>query len=290
MICLSSTRAHLHLNTGVELYYEYYQHEDPDAPTLVFVHGGGGWGDHWQLQLPHFAPLTSVLVCDLRGHGRSSIPCGRYAIETFVDDLQDLLTQLRIERPILVGHSLGGTIALRYAFDFPDQVVGITIIDAGCGAGPITRAAYRDLVVARVHDYAAAQASGQRYHTSPHSGRAEFVQAVLAATPAPPAAVIHATHYGILTHNNAAAAAFLTCPLLVLGACDMDYWPTIESWLHYAPHAQLIGIAHSAHYLMLEQPTRVNAALEQFWQAVGTGQVIEEPRVTPAGVLPAALV
>lgn len=253
------------ISPGIDLYYE--QHGQGD-PALVFVHGGGGWAEHWQLQLPYFATLTTVIAYDLRGHGRSSVPVGPYSIETFAEELHRLLRQLHIERPILVGHSLGGTIALRYAFDFPDQVTGIAIIDSGCSSAPVSRHDYRELVLARAQDYAKAQASLQRYNSSPDSGRATFVQRILAETPAPPPAVINATHFGILTHNNAAAASFVTCPVLVLGATDMEYWSSIQSWIDYVPHAQLIGIARSGHYLMLEQPKLVNAALEEFWQSV----------------------
>lgn len=271
------------MTSRVNLYHEC---RGQGAPALVFLHGGGGWGEHWQLQAPYFANQTTVLTCDLRGHGRSPAPLGRYAIETFVDDLHGLLAQLPIERSILVGHSLGGSIALRYAFDFPEQVAAIVVIDSGCRPAAASREEYRDLVVARVRDYTAAHARGQRYRSSPMSGRAAFVEEVLAATPAPPPAVIHATHYGLLTHNNAAAAAFLTCPMLVIGAADMDYWPSIQSWQEYVPHVRLIGIPQSGHYLMLEQPEAVNGALAQFWQDVQSGTAASgELRETPPGVL-----
>lgn len=279
---MSVSGHHIHLATGVDL---YYTDAGQGKPTLVFLHGGGGWSEHWQWQLPYCAAFTRVLTCDLRGHGRSATPRGRYTVETFVADLHALLTQLQIDHPILVGHSLGGSVALRYAFDFPDQVAGLAILDSGCGAALAPREGYRALVVARVHDFAAARATLYPYDSSPHSGRADFVHAVLAATPAPPVGVIHATHYGIITHNNAAAAAFITCPVLVLGAADMAYWPSIQSWRDYVPHARLMGIAHSGHYLMLEQPEQVNAALAQFWQDVQTGTIeTGEPRLTPPGL------
>ena len=279
---MSAAGQHVHLCTGIDLYYAV---AGQGEPTLVFLHGGGGWSDHWQLQWPACAAFTRVLACDLRGHGRSAAPRGRYTIETFVDDLNALLAHLAIQRPILVGHSLGGTIALRYAFDFPEEVAGLVVVDAGCRTEVATRDGYRALVVARVHDFAAASATLRPYNSSPHSGHADFVQAVLAATPAPAEGVIHATHYGIITHNNAAAAAFLACPVLVLGAAEMDYWPSIASWQAYVPHARVIGIPASGHYLMLEQPAQVNDALAQFWRDVRSGQCsTSEPHITPPGV------
>ena len=104
---MSVAGQHIHLSTGIDLYYEI---AGQGAPAFVFLHGGGGWSVHWQLQWPVCAAFTQVLACDLRGHGRSAAPRGRYAIETFVDDLHALLMHLAIQRPIIVGHSLGGTI------------------------------------------------------------------------------------------------------------------------------------------------------------------------------------
>ena len=77
----------LPISPGINLYCE--QHGQ-GTPALVFVHGGGGWADHWQLQLSHFATITTVIAYDLRGHGRSSVPAGRYSIETFAEELHIL--------------------------------------------------------------------------------------------------------------------------------------------------------------------------------------------------------
>ncbi|MBI4553761.1 MAG: alpha/beta hydrolase [Candidatus Latescibacteria bacterium] len=271
----------LRLATGIDVYYE----RDGDGePALVFLHGGGGHCWHWQLQMPYFARLTTVLVYDLRGHGRSDAPGGRYSIETFVDDLASLLDALRIERPILVGHSLGGMIALRYAFDFPDRVSGIVVVDSGCEVLPQNREEWRQLVVARAQDYQAAQAMMSRYCSSPASGRAAFVAEALAATPETPRQVIDATHYGLLTFCNAAAASFLTCPVLVIGAAEMDYWPSVRAWMEYVPHARLVAVFRCGHYLMLEQPSDFNTALEQFLGDVRAGVAPSgEPRETPPG-------
>lgn len=93
------------LSTGIETYVERAGAGDP---ALVFLHGGGGWAEHWRLQFDRFAELTTVLMPDLRGHGRSDAPPGRYALETFADDVAALLEDQDIERPLLVGHSLGG--------------------------------------------------------------------------------------------------------------------------------------------------------------------------------------
>lgn len=271
----------LRLSTGIETYVERAGAGDP---TLVFLHGGGGWAEHWRLQFDHFAEETTVAMHDLRGHGRSEAPSGRYSLETFADDVAVLLEVQRCDRPVLVGHSLGGAIALRYAFDYPDQVSGVVIIDSGCRTADPGRDGWRGLVVDRVRDWDSVTAQYSRYTSSPDSGRAGQVAAALAATPETPRAVIHATHYGLITHCHSAAASFLTCPVLVIGASDMDYWPSIQSWTDYVPHARLVGIPRCGHYVMIEQPDRFNEALAQFLADIKAGTApAGEPHETPPG-------
>ena len=278
---MTDSRSRLGLSTGIETYVEQAGTGDP---ALVFLHGGGGWAEHWRLQFDRFAEITTTLMPDLRGHGRSEAPPGRYSLETFADDVSALLDARRIDRPVLVGHSLGGAIALRYAFDYPDGISGIVIVDSGCRTDDTGRDGWRRLVVDRVRDWDSVTAQYSRYNSSPDSGRAAQVAAILAATPETPRAVIHATHYGLITHCISAAASFLTSPALVIGASDSDYWPSIQSWTDYVPHARLAGIPRCGHYVMIEQPDQFNEVLAQFLSEVKAGTApAGEPHETPPG-------
>ena len=107
--------------------------------------------------------------------------------------------------------------------------------------------------------------------TAPRSGSAGYVRNVLAETPAPSARVIAATHYGLITHTDSAAAAFLCCPVLVIGACEKDYWPTVQTWEQFVPHAEVVPVHSTGHYIMLEQPGQFNALTEGFLMRVRRG-------------------
>ncbi len=87
-------------------------------PPLVLLHGIGASGEDWEYQIPVFAPLCRVIVPDLRGYGRSP-KGGAYTVEAFAADVWALLVRLDIERFNLVGHSMGGAVALRMAVDRP---------------------------------------------------------------------------------------------------------------------------------------------------------------------------
>ena len=96
---------------------------------LVLVHG---WGrDHTTLlrQQAHFAATHRIINVDLRGHGESAAPEQVYSVEQFADDLAWICRELKIERAMVVGHSMGGAIALETALRHPDLVGAVGLID-----------------------------------------------------------------------------------------------------------------------------------------------------------------
>ena len=107
--------------------------------TIVCLHGMRDHGDSLRA-LASSLPHSRVLLPDLRGHGRSDWACS-YSLVEFVADLRFVSEQLSLEQFDLVGHSLGGHIATRYAAYFSDQVRRLVVID---GFGPPRPAASDD--------------------------------------------------------------------------------------------------------------------------------------------------
>jgi proline iminopeptidase len=99
-------------------------------PTVLAVHGGPGGYDHSYLAA-HFAPLTAhaqVVYLDLRGHGRSArTPVPDWTFEACADDLAAFCDTVGIADPVVLGHSLGGCIALLYAARHPDHPAGLVL-------------------------------------------------------------------------------------------------------------------------------------------------------------------
>jgi pimeloyl-ACP methyl ester carboxylesterase len=98
-------------------------------PPLVFVHGAACNRRFWSQQVPRFCSAHRVVTVDLRGHGESDAPSERYTVRLFADDLASTCTQLRIESPVVIGHSLGGLVALDFASTYPDHVGAAVLID-----------------------------------------------------------------------------------------------------------------------------------------------------------------
>jgi pimeloyl-ACP methyl ester carboxylesterase len=102
-----------------------------EGTPLVFLHGFSNEAHVWDDAAPAVAPYYRTLAFDLRGHGDSDRdPEGRYDYDFHVADLESALAALGIERLVLVGHSLGGRVAMRFAGKHPDRLAGLVIVDS----------------------------------------------------------------------------------------------------------------------------------------------------------------
>lgn len=127
---------------GQELAYEEHPGE---GPVFLLVHGVASDRGTWDRLVPlMIAGGRHVVTVDLPGHGESGEGRGDYSLGAFASALRDLLDDRDISRAILVGHSLGGGVALQLAYQFPERCAGLVLV-AGGGLGreasPLLRAA-----------------------------------------------------------------------------------------------------------------------------------------------------
>ena len=108
----------------------------PKSPLVVLVHGGRDQKYSWQWVAAHLAQKYRVAALDLRGHGKSDWAAdGDYGVMDHVFDLASLIDELGPTPITLIGHSLGGNIALRYTGLFPNRVSKLVAIE-GLGPSP----------------------------------------------------------------------------------------------------------------------------------------------------------
>ncbi len=102
-----------------------------EGTLLLFLHGFSNDAHAWDWVAPTFAPHYRVVALDHRGHGDSDRdPEGRYDHETMARDVNAALESLGAQRVVIVGHSLGGRVAMRFAGLFPEKVAGLVIVDS----------------------------------------------------------------------------------------------------------------------------------------------------------------
>ncbi|WP_371328099.1 alpha/beta fold hydrolase [Mycobacterium sp. 1423905.2] len=117
--------------TGGSIAYTIAGH----GPALLLIHGLGGNRGTWRHLIGTLARTHTVIAPDLPGHGESDPPAGDYSLGAHACALRDLLLSLGHRRFSLVGHSLGGGIALQTAYQFPERVDRLILIGSG-GLGP----------------------------------------------------------------------------------------------------------------------------------------------------------
>ena len=96
---------------------------------VVFVHSFAGSGQQWRAQLDHLRPERRAVAIDLRGHGQSEAPAaGGYSVDALADDIGAVVDELKLDRFVLVGHSMGGAAATAYVGKHPDRVAGLVLV------------------------------------------------------------------------------------------------------------------------------------------------------------------
>jgi pimeloyl-ACP methyl ester carboxylesterase len=115
-----------------------------EGPVVLLIHGITGDSRQWNQIIPQLADRYTVLAPDLLGHGESAKPRGDYSLGAYAVSLRDLLIVLGHRRATVVGHSLGGGIAMQFSYEYPVFCERLVLVDSG-GLGhevhPLLRAA-----------------------------------------------------------------------------------------------------------------------------------------------------
>jgi pimeloyl-ACP methyl ester carboxylesterase len=253
-----------------------------DGPAIVLLHGLGGTVENWRGFAPALARNHRVLVPDLPGHGHSVALSEAVHLDDFADCILALAEAEGIGSAVWVGHSLGGTIALRAAVKRPDAVRGI-VLAAAAGIGSSTRLGRVTVTLMGLVQPGKAIAPHRRAWASSRLGRrlafgwwgvgdADALEPELAE-----ALFVGPAHH---TNTRQAGRALLAtdpldgldriaCPVLALWGAS-DKWVKLDDGIEYARRlgAPLRTIAGCGHLLISERPEVCLAAIEEFVASV----------------------
>ena len=101
------------------------------GPAVLFIHGLLGSSENWAQLMDTLGTENRLIAPDLFGHGSSAKPVGDYSLGAHAATVRDLLDQLGIETVTLVGHSLGGGIAMQFSYLFPERVERLVLVSSG---------------------------------------------------------------------------------------------------------------------------------------------------------------
>ena len=238
---------------------EYTVSQGPKgSPTLVLVHGAGGNHLHWPAELRRLHEAT-VYALDLPGHGRSGGQ-GCDTIGDYAQAIVEFLDTAGIEQPIIVGHSMGGAIALTLALHFPNRVAGLVLMATGA------RLRVAPAILDGMHsDFEGSVELITRFAWSPETKPALTElgrQALLETGP------------DVLLGDFSACNRFdvmerlgeIEAPTLVIaGTADQLAPPKYARFLtEHIPNARLVLVEDASHMVMLERPLEVTGAVREF--------------------------
>lgn len=102
-----------------------------DGPPIVLIHGMAGSSETWAPLLEPLGRSATVIAPDMPGHGASAKPRGDYSLGALASGIRDLLIMLGVDRATIVGHSLGGGVAMQFAYQFPERCERLVLVSSG---------------------------------------------------------------------------------------------------------------------------------------------------------------
>jgi len=244
---------------GLSLYYERAGSGDPE---LLFV---PGWCcDHtaFQPQFDHFARAHTVTSVDLRGVGQSDAPDEGYSIPRLTDDLVELCAAVGIERPVVVGHSLGGMMAVDLAARYPSLASALVLVDPGpIDPLPETVEFFRGF--AEELEGPSGEEARREYVHDMGARDEDLARWIVELMCAPRQPVAAAVIRGVSEWNGSDLLARCQIPVLLLRS-----WLEAETdalrLLEIKPDLEVGITVGAGHFHHLEVPEQVNAMIERF--------------------------
>jgi pimeloyl-ACP methyl ester carboxylesterase len=240
----------------------YYERAGTGQPELLFV---PGWCcDHtaFQPQFDHFAQRHSVTGLDLRGIGRSDCPEDGYSIPQLADDVAALCAAVGIEKPVVVGHSLGGMIAVDLAARHPSLPSALVLVDPG----PID---YRPETLEFFTGFAEqlegsdGEAVRRAYVHDMGARDEELARWIVDHMCVPSQPVAAAVIRGVTEWNGRDLFARCTVPTLLLRR-DLDEDSDVPRLQAIKPDIEVGITVGAGHFHQLEVPDQVNGMIERF--------------------------
>ncbi len=239
-----------------------YQEAGQGNPPIVLVHGWACDHTHLAPQFEHLRASYRVVAVDLRGHGQSDKPQDGYSIKGFADDVAWLCVQLGVERPVVIGHSMGGVVAVALAASNPRLPGAIIALDSALVPHP-----GRPEQLNRIAEALQGDDYRQILEELLSPGFGPFIDSGLKAhildqMTSLPQYVIAGSLAAIASHDRAAAAAACQAPLLYIHRGN----PTTDlaRLMDLCPQAIVAATVGAGHWLQLEVPDQVNAMIERF--------------------------
>lgn len=261
----------IQLANGIRL--EYVEQGASKGPALICPHG---FTDSWrsfELILPYLPPNLRVMALSQRGHGRSDRPAEGYTPRDFATDLALFMDALHLDAAMVMGHSMGATIAQRFALDYPQKTRALILIGAIASFPPNASVAELKKAVDTLTDpVPLAFAEEFQRSTLVRPVNPQFIETVVKESLLLPARVWKAVLGPLMLVDYTAELHLLKMPvLMVCGGEDSFATAWDQDWLQQSINgAQMVVYEGTGHAVHWEEPQRVAGEVEAFIRNIKT--------------------
>ncbi len=249
-------------------------HDQGDGPAVVLIHGLGMNHAMWQWQVPALAPTFRVLTYDLIGHGESPTPTAKPDLAMLSRQLVELMDHRDIARAAIVGFSLGGMIARRFAIDHPERLSALAVLHSAHARSTAQRDAVRQRVelAGRSGPEATVDEALERWFTPEFAAGNPEVLTLVRGWILANDRRVYPLLYHVLAEGDqeiVEGTETIPCPTLVMTG-EEDHGNSPEMARHMAaaiPNAKVVILPGLRHMALAEDPSSINEPLLEFLRA-----------------------
>jgi len=250
---------------GVRIHYET---AGKGRPALLLVHCWTCDSSFWKDQVARLSRNRQVVTLDLAGHGRSGRTRKDYTMEAFGQDVKAVADELKLDRMVLVGHSMGGAVILEAAKLLGGRVVGLVPIDTLVDVEQSSDPKETDAVMAKMQaDYEGQTTAFIRQYLFAPTTPPAVAERIVAQTTRFPAEIAISALRNNWNYKAAPAFDVIKVPIV---AVNGDRFPTnFDANRRHAPQFDALIMKGVGHYPMLEDPARFGTLLDEALRKVG---------------------
>jgi pimeloyl-ACP methyl ester carboxylesterase len=259
---------------GVTL--QYVEQGDPSGVPVILLHGVTDSWRSFEPLLPHLPSSFRAFAISQRGHGDSSRPAEGYRYVDFSEDVRAFMDVLRLPAAVVVGHSMGGLVAERFAIDHPERTLGLVIMGSfkTIRGNHDVRELWSSTISRMDGSVSPAFVRGFQESTLARPVPPDYFETVVAESLKVPARVWRATFAEFLLQDHSDALGRVTAPTLVLWGEKDAFSGRAEQDALVAsiPGARLVTYAAGGHALHWEDPKVIAEELSRFAHATALAQ------------------
>jgi pimeloyl-ACP methyl ester carboxylesterase len=271
-------------------------HRAGSGPLVVLLHGIASTADTWAPVAGALARRHTVLAPDLLGHGESAKPRGDYSLGAYASGVRDLVAALGYDRATVVGHSLGGGIAMQFAYQFPERTDRMVLMSSGglgeevhvllrAGTLPGSELVLPILASRHVRDVVSAIGKGLgALHLKPGPDVSEMARGIGSLAESDARSAFLHTLRGVIDHGGQRVSALdrlhLTedMPSMVIWGERDPIIPVKHGRAAHGamPRSRLELLPGAGHFPQLEQPIEVAGLLTDFMESTEPANLVAD--------------